>query len=88
MAVRKKISPRYNKILKNYLITGSLEKTGQLEPTLTTKGSRTQKVFHVLKDENVQAQYYEELVRGGFDLEAFAQFLINPLDRRRFIYIM
>ena len=87
MAVRKKINPRYNRILKNYLITGSLEKTGQLEPTLTTKGSRIQKVFHVLKDENVQAQYYEELVRGGFDLEAFAQFLINQTNAKKTIVV-
>ncbi|MFC1512098.1 hypothetical protein ACFL5H_02770 [Candidatus Latescibacterota bacterium] len=87
MAVRKKISPRYNKILKNYLRTGSLEKTGQLEPTLTTKGSRTQKVFQVLKNPNVQAQYYEELVRQGFDISEYARFLINQTKAKKTLVV-
>jgi len=83
MAVKRKITPKENKLIKNYIRTGSLTKTGQLEGTHSSDNSGAVQIYKALNKGNVKVQIREELYRMGFDASSYAQFLINKTNAKK-----
>jgi len=83
MAVKRKVTPKQNTIIKNYIRTGSLTKTGQLEGTHSSDNSGAVQVHKIIKRGNIKSYIQEELYRLGFDPTAYAQFLINKTKSKK-----
>lgn len=84
--IRKKINPRFNRILKEYINTGSQIEVGRKEPTLTNDNAAASVVSWILSKENVRFQLQEELTRRGLGIDMIANKLAKLSDAKKTIY--
>jgi len=86
MAVRKKLKPLTNKVLKSYVETGNMSAYTGIVTSVIGDPHKANVIAGMLKGGNVRSLLREELLKRGYDLGAIAQDLIDLRNARKTIY--
>jgi hypothetical protein len=89
MALRRRLKPKENKVMKKYVDTGEVTNIRTWDDvfgTIITNESKAQVLSNMMRGGNLKSLLREELLKQGYDLAAIARDLIDLRNAKKTIY--